>query len=414
MADSKNGKNRCSFCGRSEKEAGLLITGMNGFICDRCARQAFEITKEALDAARKRKGIGFEMSDLPKPKEIKAFLDQYVIGQDDAKRYLSVSVYNHYKRLLQKDQGDDVEIEKSNIIMVGSTGTGKTLLAKTVAKMLKVPFAIVDATVLTEAGYVGEDIESILTRLLQAADYDVEKTQRGIVFIDEIDKIARKGDNPSITRDVSGEGVQQGLLKLLEGSVVNVPPYGGRKHPEQKMIPVNTKNILFICGGAFDGIEKKIAQRLNTHVVGFLTAGNVAKIDKDNLLQYIAPMDLKAFGLIPEIIGRLPILTYLNPLDRQALRNILTEPKNSVVKQYVKLFAMDGVKLEFEEAVFDYIVEKAMEFKVGARGLRSIVEAIMIDAMYTIPSEHPDSYTVTLDFAKQQMEKANLGRLQHV
>ncbi|MBR3625675.1 MAG: ATP-dependent Clp protease ATP-binding subunit ClpX [Bacteroidaceae bacterium] len=414
MADSKNSKNRCSFCGRTEKEVGLLISGLNGFICDNCARQAYEITKEALDAKRKAQGIGFEMDDLPKPKEIKAFLDQYVIGQDDAKRYLSVSVYNHYKRLLQKDQGDDVEIEKSNIIMVGSTGTGKTLLARTIAKMLKVPFTIVDATVLTEAGYVGEDIESIISRLLQECDYNVEEAERGIVFIDEIDKIARKSDNPSITRDVSGEGVQQGLLKLLEGSVVNVPPYGGRKHPEQKMIAVDTKNILFICGGAFDGIEKKIAQRLNTHVVGFLTAGNVAKIDKDNLLQYIAPMDLKAFGLIPEIIGRLPILTYLNPLDKQALRNILTEPKNSVIKQYVKLFAMDGVKLTFEEEVFDYIVDKAIEFKIGARGLRSIVEAIMIDAMFNIPSEHPDSFTVTLDFAKKQLEKANLGRLQHM
>ena len=414
MADSKNSKNRCSFCGRTEKEVGLLISGLNGFICDNCARQAYEITKEALDAKRKAQGIGFEMDDLPKPKEIKAFLDQYVIGQDDAKRYLSVSVYNHYKRLLQKDQGDDVEIEKSNIIMVGSTGTGKTLLARTIAKMLKVPFTIVDATVLTEAGYVGEDIESTISRLLQECDYNVEEAERGIVFIDEIDKIARKSDNPSITRDVSGEGVQQGLLKLLEGSVVNVPPYGGRKHPEQKMIAVDTKNILFICGGAFDGIEKKIAQRLNTHVVGFLTAGNVAKIDKDNLLQYIAPMDLKAFGLIPEIIGRLPILTYLNPLDKQALRNILTEPKNSVIKQYVKLFAMDGVKLTFEEEVFDYIVDKAIEFKIGARGLRSIVEAIMIDAMFNIPSEHPDSFTVTLDFAKKQLEKANLGRLQHM
>ena len=414
MADSKNSKNRCSFCGRTEKEVGLLISGLNGFICDNCARQAYEITKEALDAKRKAQGIGFEMDDLPKPKEIKAFLDQYVIGQDDAKRYLSVSVYNHYKRLLQKDQGDDVEIEKSNIIMVGSTGTGKTLLARTIAKMLKVPFTIVDATVLTEAGYVGEDIESIISRLLQECDYNVEEAERGIVFIDEIDKIARKSDNPSITRDVSGEGVQQGLLKLLEGSVVNVPPYGGRKHPEQKMIAVDTKNILFICGGAFDGIEKKIAQRLNTHVVGFLTAGNVAKIDKDNLLQYIAPMDLKAFGLIPEIIGRLPILTYLNPLDKQALRNILTEPKNSVIKQYVKLFAMDGVKLTFEEEVFDYIVDKAIEFKIGARGLRSIVEAIMIDAIFNIPSEHPDCFTVTLDFAKKQLEKANLGRLQHM
>ena len=325
-----------------------------------------------------------------------------------------MSVYNHYKRLLQKDSGDDVEIEKSNILMVGSTGTGKTLLARTIAKMLRVPFTIVDATVLTEAGYVGEDIESILSRLLQECDYNVEEAERGIVFIDEIDKIARKSDNPSITRDVSGEGVQQGLLKLLEGSVVNVPPYGGRKHPEQKMIPVNTKNILFICGGAFDGIEKKIAQRLNTHVVGFLTAGNVARIDKNNLLQYIAPMDLKSFGLIPEIIGRLPILTYLNPLDREALRNILTEPKNSIIKQYIKLFEMDGVKLEFEDAVLDYVVDKALEYKIGARGLRSIVEAIMMEAMYSVPTEHPKSYIVSLDFAKQQIEKANIARLQNL
>ena len=413
MADSKKGKNRCSFCGRSENEVGLLITGLNGFICDRCARQAYEITEEAMRASRKVKGFGLTMDELPKPKDIKAFLDLYVIGQDDAKRFLSVSVYNHYKRLLQKDHGDDVEIEKSNIIMVGSTGTGKTLLARTIAKMLKVPFTIVDATVLTEAGYVGEDIESILTRLLQECDYKVEEAERGIVFIDEIDKIARKSDNPSITRDVSGEGVQQGLLKLLEGSVVNVPPYGGRKHPEQKMIPVDTKNILFICGGAFDGIEKKIAQRLNTHVVGFLSGEKNGRIDKNNLLQYIAPMDLKAYGLIPEIIGRLPILTYLNPLDRDALRRILTEPKNSVIKQYVKLFEMDGVKLSFEDGVFDYIVDKAIEFKVGARGLRSIVEAIMIDAMFTIPTEHPEAYTVTLEFAKQQMERANVSRLQN-
>ena len=413
MADSKKGKNHCSFCGRSESEVGLLITGMNGFICDSCARQAYEITEEALRASRKGKGLGLTMDELPKPKDIKAFLDQYVIGQDDAKRFLAVSVYNHYKRLLQKDHGDDVEIEKSNIIMVGSTGTGKTLLARTIAKMLKVPFTIVDATVLTEAGYVGEDIESILSRLLQECDYKVEEAERGIVFIDEIDKIARKSDNPSITRDVSGEGVQQGLLKLLEGSVVNVPPYGGRKHPEQKMIPVDTKNILFICGGAFDGIEKKIAQRLNTHVVGFLSGEKNGHIDKNNLLQYIAPMDLKAFGLIPEIIGRLPILTYLNPLDRDALLRILTEPKNSVIKQYVKLFAMDGVKLSFEDGVFDYIVDKAIEFKVGARGLRSIVEAIMIDAMYNIPTEHPETYTVTLEFAKRQMERANVSRLQN-
>ena len=413
MADSKRNKNRCSFCGRSEDEVGFLISGLNGFICDSCAAQAYEITQEAMGARQKNGVKPLDLSDLPKPVEIKQFLDQYVIGQDDAKRFLAVSVYNHYKRLLQKDRGDDVEIEKSNIIMVGSTGTGKTLLARTIAKMLNVPFTIVDATVLTEAGYVGEDIESILTRLLQVADYNVAEAERGIVFIDEIDKIARKGDNPSITRDVSGEGVQQGLLKLLEGSVVNVPPQGGRKHPEQKMIPVNTKNILFICGGAFDGIEKKIAQRLNTHVVGYNSVRNTAAIDKNNLMQYIAPQDLKSFGLIPEIIGRLPVLTYLNPLDRTALRAILTEPKNSIIKQYIKLFEMDGVKLDFEDAVFEYIVDKAIEYKLGARGLRSIVETIMMDAMFEIPSEHKDSFTVTLEYAKHQLEKANMARLQN-
>ena len=411
MADStRRNKNRCSFCGRTEDEVNFLITGMYGFICDDCARQAYDIVQET---QRKSKGVpSLNLDELPKPQEIKAFLDQYVIGQDDAKRYLSVSVYNHYKRLLQKDNGDDVEIEKSNIIMVGSTGTGKTLLARTIAKLLHVPFTIVDATVLTEAGYVGEDIESILTRLLQVADYNVPEAERGIVFIDEIDKIARKGDNPSITRDVSGEGVQQGLLKLLEGSVVNVPPQGGRKHPEQKMIAVNTKNILFICGGAFDGIEKKIAQRLNTHVVGYNAVRNTASIDKNNLMQYISPQDLKSFGLIPEIIGRLPVLTYLNPLDRTALRAILTEPKNSIIKQYVKLFAMDNVKLSFEDEVYEYVVDKAIEYKLGARGLRSIVEAIMMDAMYEIPSEHADSFVVTLDYAKKQLEKANVARLQ--
>ena len=352
------------------------------------------------------------LKELPKPKDIKEFLDQYVIGQDDAKRYLSVAVYNHYKRLLQPKDENDVEIEKSNIIMVGSTGTGKTLLARTIAKMLHVPFTIVDATVLTEAGYVGEDIESILTRLLQVADYNVEEAERGIVFIDEIDKIARKGDNPSITRDVSGEGVQQGLLKLLEGSVVNVPPQGGRKHPEQKLIPVNTKNILFICGGAFDGIERKIAQRLNANVVGYSAVKETVKIDRGNLMQYIAPQDLKSFGLIPEIIGRLPVLTYLNPLDRTALRNILTEPKNSIIKQYVKLFEMDDVTLEFEPEVFDYIVDKAIEYKLGARGLRSIVETIMNDTMFEIPSQNVHKFVVTLDYAKEQMNKANLSRLQ--
>ena len=408
---SRNSKRRCSFCGRTEDEVGFLITGVNGCICDSCAEQAHEIVKEAMH----HQGQGqtdLNLSELPKPKDIKEFLDQYVIGQDDAKRYLAVAVYNHYKRLLQPKDKNDVEIEKSNIIMVGSTGTGKTLLARTIAKLLHVPFTIVDATVLTEAGYVGEDIESILTRLLQVADYNVEEAERGIVFIDEIDKIARKGDNPSITRDVSGEGVQQGLLKLLEGSVVNVPPQGGRKHPDQKMIPVNTKNILFICGGAFDGIERKIAQRLNTNVVGYSAAKEAVKIDRGNLMQYIAPQDLKSFGLIPEFIGRLPVLTYLNPLDRTALRNILTEPKNSIIKQYVKLFEMDGVKLEFESEVFEYIVDKAIEYKLGARGLRSIVETIMNDVMFEIPSQQTERFVVTLDYAKQQMGKANVSRLQ--
>ena len=414
MEDNKtprNSRRKCSFCGRSENEVGFLITGMNGCICDSCSEQAYEIMQEAM---HQKKGAPGELNlkELPKPKEIKEFLDQYIIGQDDAKRYLSVAVYNHYKRLLQKVDKDDIEIEKSNIIMVGSTGTGKTLLARTIAKLLHVPFTIVDATVLTEAGYVGEDIESLLTRLLQVADYNVAEAERGIVFIDEIDKIARKGDNPSITRDVSGEGVQQGLLKLLEGSIVNVPPQGGRKHPDQKMIPVNTKNILFICGGAFDGIERKIAQRLNTHVVGYSAAKDVVKIDRGNLMQYIAPQDLKSFGLIPEIIGRLPILTYLNPLDRAALRSILTEPKNSIIKQYIKLFEMDNVELTFEATVFEYIVDKAVEYKLGARGLRSIVETIMMDAMFEIPSEHKDHFEVTLDYAKHQLEKANMAKLQ--
>ena len=409
----KSNKRYCSFCGRSEDEVGFLITGLNGNICDSCAEQAHEIVNEALHShGNVADGLDLGLADLPNPKDIKAFLDQYVIGQDDAKRYLSVAVYNHYKRLLQTQTKDDVEIEKSNIIMVGSTGTGKTLLARTIAKLLHVPFTIVDATVLTQAGYVGEDIESILSRLLQVADYDVAKAERGIVFIDEIDKIARKGDNPSITRDVSGEGVQQGLLKLLEGSVVNVPPQGGRKHPEQKFIQVNTKNILFICGGAFDGIERKIAQRMNTNVVGYGAAKETTKIDRSNLMQYIVPQDLKSFGLIPEIIGRLPILTYLNPLDRTALRNILTEPKNSIVKQYIKLFEMDGVKLEFQPEVLDYIVDKAVEYKLGARGLRSIVETIIMDAMYDVPSENIDHFVVTLDYARKQMEKVNFSRLQ--
>lgn len=411
MKERNKNSRSCSFCGRSETEVGFLITGLNGCICDKCSQQAYEIVQEA---TRQDGSAGeLNLKDLPKPKDIKDFLDQYVIGQDDAKRYLSVAVYNHYKRLLQQTGQDDVEIEKSNIIMVGSTGTGKTLLARTIAKLLKVPFTIVDATVLTEAGYVGEDIESLLTRLLQVADYNVAEAERGIVFIDEIDKIARKGDNPSITRDVSGEGVQQGLLKLLEGSVVNVPPQGGRKHPDQKMIAVNTKNILFICGGAFDGIERKIAQRLNTNVVGYGAAKETVKIDRQNMMQYIAPQDLKSFGLIPEIIGRLPILTYLNPLDRDALRNILTEPKNSIVKQYIKLFEMDGVNLVFQPEVFDFIVDKAVEYKLGARGLRSIVETIMMDVMFELPSKRTKKYELTLDYARLQLEKANISRLQN-
>ena len=402
----------CTFCGRSSRDVDLMINGMSGCICNECATQAYEIVKEQL--GKKKSKLDLDRKDLPKPEDIKTFLDQYIIGQDEAKRYLAVSVYNHYKRLMQEETSDDVEIEKSNIIMVGSTGTGKTLLARTIAKLLHVPFAIVDATVLTQAGYVGEDIESILTRLLQAADYDVEAAERGIVFIDEIDKIARKGDNPSITRDVSGEGVQQGLLKLLEGSIVNVPPQGGRKHPEQKMIPVDTKNILFICGGAFDGIEKKIAQRLNTRVVGYAASKDTAQVDRNNMLKYITPTDLKSFGLIPEIIGRLPILTYLNPLDRVALRNILTEPKNSIIKQYIKLFARDNIQLSFDEDVYEFVVDKALEFKLGARGLRSIVEAIMMDAMYSMPSESKTEFHVTLEYAKEQFAKSDVNRLQIV
>ncbi|MDR0230756.1 MAG: ATP-dependent Clp protease ATP-binding subunit ClpX [Dysgonamonadaceae bacterium] len=404
---AKSPKEYCSFCGKPSSEASLLIAGLHGNICDTCAEQAYTIVKDSNPQAKNNKGdFNISKNELPKPVEIKEFLDQYVIGQDEAKRYLSVSVYNHYKRLLQNVTTDDVEIEKSNIIMVGSTGTGKTLLAKTIARLLKVPFTIVDATVLTEAGYVGEDIESILTRLLQVADYNVEAAQRGIVFIDEIDKIARKGDNPSITRDVSGEGVQQGLLKLLEGSVVNVPPQGGRKHPDQKLIAVDTKNILFICGGAFDGIEKKIAQRLNTMVVGYAASQANVNINKENLLQYISPQDLKSFGLIPEIIGRLPILTYLNPLDRDTLRNILTQPKNAIIKQYKKIFEMDDIKLTFEEEVYDYIVDKAIEYKLGARGLRSISEDIMIDAMFHFPSTGERKLNITLEYARERVEKS--------
>ena len=402
-------KNHCSFCGRGENEVGFLISGMEGQICNECVEQAFQIIEEQTKLEKKAKNENLNLSELPKPKDIKAYLDQYVIGQDDAKKYLSVSVYNHYKRLLQQTDDDSIEIEKSNIIMVGRTGTGKTLLARTIAKLLNVPFTIVDATVFTEAGYVGEDVESILSRLLQVSDFDVERAQRGIVFIDEIDKIARKSDNPSITRDVSGEGVQQGLLKLLEGSVVNVPPKGGRKHPDQDYVHVDTKNILFICGGAFDGIEKKIAQRLNTHIVGYNSVQHVMKIDANNLMKYIEPQDLKSFGLIPEIIGRLPVLTYLNPLDEDALLRILVEPKNSIIKQYIKLFKMDNIELRFEDDTLHYIVSRATEFNLGARGLRSIVETIMMDAMFELPSKNGGEFVVTVDYAKKQMEKQEMN-----
>ena len=396
-------KEVCSFCGR---ESNMMIAGEGGaYICSDCVNVAKQMVDMQLRAAVQQP----ELTDLPKPAEMKAFFDQYVIGQDDAKRTLAVAVYNHYKRLNQPT--DDVEIEKSNIILVGRTGTGKTLLARTIAKMLKVPFAQVDATVLTQAGYVGEDVESLLSRLLQACNYDIRQAERGVVFIDEIDKIARKGDNPSLTRDVSGEGVQQALLKLLEGSVVNVPPQGGRKHPEQEFLHVNTQNILFICGGAFDGIERIIGQRLNTQMVGFEAQETAKRLDKNNLLQYIAPQDLKSFGLIPEIVGRLPILTYLNPLDKTALRNILTEPKNALVKQYTKLLGMDGVNLTFQPEALDFIVEKAMEYKLGARGLRALCEAIMMDVMFDLPSSDRKEYEVTLDFCKQQMSKADMMKL---
>lgn len=393
----------------------MLISGLSGYICDDCIKQAYNIleTAGAVDDPKKGKGGARKLAEVPKPMDIKAYLDEYIIGQDEAKRSLAVAVYNHYKRLQQPEDETGVEIEKSNIIMVGSTGTGKTLLARTIAKLLDVPFTIVDATVFTEAGYVGEDVESILSRLLQVADYDVAETERGIVFIDEIDKIARKSDNPSITRDVSGEGVQQGLLKLLEGTVVNVPPKGGRKHPDQNYTQVDTKNILFICGGAFDGIETKIARRLNTHVVGFNSIQNTAKIDKNDLMKYVLPQDLKAFGLIPEIIGRLPVLTYLKPLDREALRKILVEPKNSIVKQFTKLFEMDGIKLTFTDDALDYIVDKAVEYKLGARGLRSIVESVVNEAMFELPSKDVKELEVTRDYAAQELEKStSLRRLE--
>lgn len=410
MAKKEDTLGYCSFCGRSENDVNMLISGLSADICDSCVEQAGIIVKDNLETRKKEAKRDIDKSKLPDPTKIKAYLDDYIIGQDSAKRYLSVAVYNHYKRIMQEVDDDGIEIEKSNIIMVGPTGTGKTLMARTIAKLLHVPFAIVDATVLTEAGYVGEDIESILTRLLQASDYDVAAAERGIVFIDEIDKIARKSDNPSITRDVSGEGVQQGLLKLLEGSIVNVPPQGGRKHPDQKMIAVDTKNILFVCGGAFDGIERKIAQRLNTRVVGYASAKNNAEIDRDNLLQYIAPQDLKSYGLIPEIIGRLPVLTYLNALDRDALRRILTEPKNSIIKQYTKLFKMDSVDLTFDEDVFEYVVDKAVEYKLGARGLRSIVESIMMEAMFTIPSSEKITLHITRQYAVEQLENSHLNK----
>ena len=423
MAQNKNGNNNasrggdsCSFCGARRSEVEIMFQGANGAsICNKCIENGYKIMldNDIVPGRQRAAAAPLRMEELLKPAEIKAFLDQYVIGQDAAKRYMSVAVYNHYKRLMYAPKENEVELDKSNIVLVGPTGTGKTLMARTIARLLKVPFTIVDATVLTEAGYVGEDVESILSRLLQVADYDVAQAERGIVFIDEIDKIARKGDNPSITRDVSGEGVQQALLKILEGTVVNVPPQGGRKHPEQKFVQVDTRNILFICGGAFDGIEKRIAQRLNTRAMGYGRL-NADPIDRGNLMQYVTPQDLRSFGLIPELVGRLPVLTYMQPLDKAALRSILTEPKNAIVKQYVRLFELDGVELTFDEEVLDYIVDKAVEFKLGARGLRSICEAIMMDTMFELPSTATRKFTVSLPYARKKVEKANMRELKQV